>query len=458
VSAPVKALRRRAAALVALVGYAAALAVLLVALLDDVFALLGAWIAALVAAGAGFATLIQRGARRVLATGVAIVAAIAVVVILLAASAILEIVLVVVLFVAAALTARYALSADPAALRERPPPGRRVTSPPRHAVLLMNPKSGGGKVERFRLVDEARRRGIEPVVLGPDDDLEQLARDAVAGGADVLGMAGGDGSQALVASIAIEHDLPFVCVPAGTRNHLALDLGVDRNDVAGALDAYADGYERRMDLGRVAGRIFVNNVSLGVYARIVQSDAYRDDKVGTVTDMLPDLLGPDAPPFDLSYDSPDGTAPGSADLMLVSNNRYRLDRLGGMGSRPRLDAGRLGIVVMTVRSAADLAQLVACESAGRISAYKGWKEWEATELEVRSSTSIEAGVDGEALRFDSPLRFEILPGALRVRVAPHHPGYSPAAVAETVQRRGIRRLVSVAAGREAGLPPDAAAR
>jgi diacylglycerol kinase family enzyme len=444
-------LRRRAAAIVALAGYAAALAVLLVALLDDVFALLGAWLAALVAAGAGFASLIQRGARRVIATVIAVVAAVAVIVIMLVADAILEIVLVVALFVAAALTARYALSADPNALRDRPPPGERVTSTPRHAVLLMNPKSGGGKVERFQLVDEARRRGIEPVVLGPDDDLEQLARDAVAGGADVLGMAGGDGSQALVASIAIERDLPFVCVPAGTRNHLALDLGVDRDDVAGALDAFADGYERPIDLGRVAGRIFVNNVSLGVYARIVQSDEYRDDKVGTVTAMLPELLGPDAPPFDLSYDSPDGAAPGTADLMLVSNNRYRLDRLAGVGSRPRLDAGRLAIVVMTVRSAADLAQLVACESAGRVSAYKGWKEWEATRLEVRSSAPIEAGVDGEALRFDSPLRFEILPEALRVRVAPHHPGYSPAAVAETVQRRGIRRLVAVAAGRESGL-------
>jgi diacylglycerol kinase family enzyme len=450
-------LRRRAAAIVALVGYAAALAVLLFALLDDVFALLGAWVAALLAAGAGFASLVQRGARRVIATAIAVVAAISVLVVLLLADAILEIAVVVALFVGAVLTALYAMSADPRALRDRPPPGERVTSPPRHAVLLMNPKSGGGKVEQFHLVDEARRRGIEPVVLGPDDDLEQLARDAVAGGTDVLGMAGGDGSQALVASIAIEHDLPFVCVPAGTRNHLALDLGVDRNDVAGALDAFADGYERRIDLGRVAGRVFVNNVSLGVYARIVQSDAYRDDKVGTMTEMLPELLGPDAPPFDLSYDSPDGAAPGSADLMLVSNNRYQLSRLGGMGSRPRLDTGRLGIVVMTVRSAADLAQLIACESAGRLSAYKGWKEWEATELEVRSSAPIEAGVDGEALRFDSPLRFEILPGALRVRVAPHHPGFSPAAVAETVQRRGIRRLVGVAAGREAGLRHDGGA-
>src|SRR6185312_8807092 len=100
--------------------------------------------------------------------------------------------------------------------------------PPRRAVLFYNPKSGGGKAERFRLADEARARGIEPVELRLDDDLTRLVRDAVAGGADGLAMAGGDGSQAIVAAIAAEHDLPYACVPAGTRNHFALDLGVDR--------------------------------------------------------------------------------------------------------------------------------------------------------------------------------------------------------------------------------------
>ena len=314
----------------------------------------------------------------------------------------------------------------------------------------MNPKSGGGKVDKFHLVEECSRRGIDSVVLGPGDDLEQLARAAVAGGADVIGMAGGDGSQALVASIAIEHDLPYVCVPAGTRNHLALDLGVDRADVVGSLDAFSDGYERRVDLARCGGRVFVNNVSLGVYARIVQSDAYRDNKLGTVAEMLPQLLGPDSHGFDLQYTGPDGNRHEEADLMLVSNNRYQLDRIGGFGSRARMDTGKLGVVVVKVRTAADVAELVAAQTAGTVSRYRGWREWETDAFEVRSGESIEAGVDGEALHFDSPLRFEILPGALRVRVAPHHPGYSPAALAESVRRNAIRRLVGVAVGRDPG--------
>src|SRR5206468_2305338 len=104
---------------------------------------------------------------------------------------------------------------------------------------------------------------VRTVLFGPGDDLRALTEHAVAQGADVLGVAGGDGSQALVADVARSHDLAFVCIPAGTRNHFALDLGLDRRDVAGALDAFEDAVERRIDLASVGGRVFVNNASLG---------------------------------------------------------------------------------------------------------------------------------------------------------------------------------------------------
>ena len=139
--------------------------------------------------------------------------------------------------------------------------------PPSHPVLFVNPRSGGGKATELGLAEEAEKRGIEAVELQPGDDLEQLVREAVGRGANGLAMAGGDGSQALVAAIAAEHDLPYACIPAGTRNHFALDLGVDRDDVVGALDAFVDGGERLVDLAEVNGRVFVNNASLGVYAR-----------------------------------------------------------------------------------------------------------------------------------------------------------------------------------------------
>src|SRR5207245_7356056 len=147
---------------------------------------------------------------------------------------------------------------------------------------------------------------IEAIELTREDDLEQLVRAAVAQGADALAMAGGDGSQAVVAKVAAELDLPYACIPAGTRNHFALDLGVDRNDVVGALDAFVDGGERQVDLAEVNGQVFVNNVSLGLYADAVQRPGYRDAKLHTLLDTVPDVLGPQSKPSGLSWHSANG--------------------------------------------------------------------------------------------------------------------------------------------------------
>ena len=163
------------------------------------------------------------------------------------------------------------------------------------------------------------------------DDLASLAVAAVSSGADVIGMAGGDGSQAIVAAVASRHDIAYVCIPAGTRNHFALDIGVDREDVIGALDAYHHGSERRIDLAQVNGRVFVNNASIGFYGKVVQSPEYRDAKLRTVIEMLPDLLGPGAVPFDLRFSDPGGAKYETAQLVMVSNNRYQLDPLGATG-------------------------------------------------------------------------------------------------------------------------------
>lgn len=244
--------------------------------------------------------------------------------------------------------------------------------PAQHPLVLMNPKSGGGRVERFGLLEEARKRGIEPIVLGPGDDLLGLAERAVQDGADVIGMAGGDGSQAIVASVAADHHLGFVCIAAGTRNHLALDLGVDRDDVVGALDAFGEAREANIDLADVNGQVFVNNVSLGVYAEIVRCDAYREAKAETVSLMLPELLGPKAKPFDLRFQRPDGRPVDRVQMALISNGAYVLDRLGAIGMRPRLNAGQLGVVAVRVGGASDATAFLALEAAGQVRRFRGW--------------------------------------------------------------------------------------
>jgi diacylglycerol kinase family enzyme len=344
--------------------------------------------------------------------------------------------------------ARYAVRTHPESAhsvhrRSRP------ALPAQMGVLIINPKSGGGKAERFRLVEEAAKRKIEPLLLGPDDDLCDLARRAVADGADVLGMAGGDGSQALVAGIAMEHDVVHVCIPSGTRNHFALDLGLDRDDVVGALDAFVDGVERRIDLAQLNGRVFVNNASLGIYAHVVQSDAYRDAKLGTWRQMLPEIMGKNAVCCDLVFDVPHGTDWQDASLVIVSNNPYQLRRFRGAGTRPQLDTGLLGIFATRARGAGAVAKLVTLGTIAQHRRFGGVRQWSSLEFEVRAGAPVAVGLDGEALLLVPPLRFRSLPGALRVRVPRHSTGVSPAWGSVPLTRRNLGALVRIAAGRPA---------
>jgi diacylglycerol kinase family enzyme len=345
------------------------------------------------------------------------------------------------------LAARHALRRTDQALRadaRRLPRARQ----PEHPVLIMNPKSGGGKVERFHLVAECRQRGIEPVLLQPGDDLRELAEDAVRRGADVLGMAGGDGSQALVASVAARAGLDYVCVPAGTRNHFALDLGLDRADVVGALDAYADARERYIDLAEVNGRTFVNNASLGLYAQVVQAPEYRDAKLRTAAAVLPDLLGPAAQPLDLCFTGPGGVQQHTAHLILVSNNPYQLVPTGGgLGTRERIDRGVLGLVTVTITDAAQASRFLALQAAGQARRFSGWAEWAAPRFEIRSDAPVAVGVDGEALVLDPPLIFTSRPAALRVRLSRRSLRRSPAArTVQVLSASTVTGLARVAAG------------
>jgi diacylglycerol kinase family enzyme len=427
-------------ALAAAAGVVAALAVLL---WDGFVALLAALAALVIAAAAAWVALSRGGVARLSAfviAGLALAGGAAALVLLGALDDLIVFAAASVIFaVAARMALQHAARADVAST------GRAAGLGGSSRVLLLNPKSGGGKVAQFDLVNAAKRRGIECVVLEPGDDLQALARDA-ARSAEVIGMAGGDGSQALVAQVAMERDVGFVCIPAGTRNHLALDLGLDHNDVVGALEAFSGEVERRVDLGFLGERVFVNNVSLGVYAEIVRSPAYREAKLATTQELLPELLGPRGKPFDLRFRGPDGNERTTAQLLLVSNNPYILDRLAGIGSRPRLDTGLLGIVAVEIPHAAAAAKLVSLHAVGQVRRFEGWRQWTAETFEVRSTRSMAAGVDGEALELDPPLRFRVVPGALRVHLPPAAPGLSPAALSPGITRSSVRALWDIATG------------
>jgi diacylglycerol kinase family enzyme len=288
---------------------------------------------------------------------------------------------------------------------------------PQRPFLIMNPRSGGGKVARFGLKDKAEAMGAQVALLeGPGTvDVAAVARQAVADGADLLGVAGGDGTQALVAGIAAEHDLPFLVISAGTRNHFALDLGLDRDDPATCLDALTDGEELHVDLGTIGGRTFVNNASFGAYAEVVRSPAYRDDKRGTTLQLLPDLLNGHQGAHLSARAGGDGI--DNPQALLISNDPYAMSDVAGLGRRPRLDAGLLGVVAVRVDSARQAVQLM------RRGHGNGLTTLTAAEVTVDADVpEIPVGIDGETIMMPAPVRCAIRPAALRVVVPRQRPG------------------------------------
>jgi diacylglycerol kinase family enzyme len=294
--------------------------------------------------------------------------------------------------------------------RQTPRSGWRSVAAPRRPLLVVNPRSGDGRAARARIAELAREQGIHTLVLSPEASVAELVSDAVASGADALGMAGGDGSLALVATAALEHRLPFICVPAGTRNHFALDLGIDRRDLVGALGAFTDGLEREIDVGTVNGRLFLNNVSLGIYGDAVRQPAYRQAKLRTVLETARAVLGSSSPAPPLQLIDDRGEQHRHPAVVLVSNNPYALEPPPVAATRPNLDGAQLGILVLDAPGDGPNPPV---------------RAWSAPALEIRASAPVHAGIDGEAVDLDPLLRFAIRPAALRVRISSRHPGVSP---------------------------------
>ena len=236
--------------------------------------------------------------------------------------------------------------------------------------------------------------------FGPDRSLAPAVDGAVAAGADALAVAGGDGSLAAVAQAALAHDLPFVCIPAGTRNHFARDLGLDPADPIAALDALSDGVEGLIDVGEVNGRVFLNNVSLGIYAEAIRDAGYRDAKIRTLLETARPVLGPATEISALKLVDDLGVDHGDPAIVLVSNNPYAPGGPLTRGGRPTLSGGQLGVIVIDR------------PAAGR---RPPGRAWSSASLRIDGSAEVHAGIDGEAVELSAPLEFAVRPAALRVR-------------------------------------------
>ena len=164
--------------------------------------------------------------------------------------------------------------------------------------------------------------------------------DAVSAGADGLAAAGGDGTQAIVATAAAEHGLPFACIPAGTRNHFALDLGVDRDDVVGPSTPSSTAASTSSTSARSTAGSLSTTSRWGCTPRRCRARATATPRSAPCSTPCLPSSAPPAPSSTCNGPSPDGTVHASAATILVSNNPYRLGHAVGSGTRPRIDAGQ----------------------------------------------------------------------------------------------------------------------
>jgi diacylglycerol kinase family enzyme len=279
-------------------------------------------------------------------------------------------------------------------------PVARVSS--KHPVLIINPGSGGGKAKKIGLASAATALGIETIVRKKGEKIPALANSAVDRGADHLLIAGGDGSQARVAQVAIDRDVAFSCVPSGTRNHLAMDLGLDRSDPKKALSAAFDGVEFKVDVGRIAKRLFVNNVSFGIYADAIADPDYREHKAKSIADAA--AASAEHPEKGLSVTAPDGTVHDNIGMLLASNNPYQYIGAPDFAGRAALDTGLVGVIVAD-RSADGPSAI----SRGEI------KEWTTPKLTIESAQKkVPVGIDGSLHKVKAPIDVEIDHAALSV--------------------------------------------
>lgn len=306
----------------------------------------------------------------------------------------------------------------------------RQTAHFQHPVLIINPKSGNGRAVKAHVDTVAANMGVEVFFTKKDEKVEVTANRAIQEGADVLGISGGDGSIGAVAKVALKHDLPIVVLPGGTKCHFARDIGLDPKKIIDSLAAFS-GVERRVDAAEINDRIFLNNVSLGLYADIVDHPDYRNHKLRVSWDVMHSIVSGKRDLYDLQFRKGSRRFKRAAEV-LVGVNRYDMVDIFELGHREHLDEGVLQITVVAELNDKLVKNLISRVRVDKLRASAGENgliQWTDQSLTLSNSLGvIIAGVDGEREKYMSPVKIRVLPKVLRVYVPAEgirHRPYNP---------------------------------
>jgi diacylglycerol kinase family enzyme len=271
------------------------------------------------------------------------------------------------------------------------------------------------------------------IAIVPGDQLASAAQDAVASGVDAVVAGGGDGTVSAVAGALAGSGVPLGVLPLGTLNHFAKDNGIPL-DLAGAASVIADGCEAALDVARVNGRVFVNNSSLGVYARALINRDVKRDRLGmskwAAMAWAVWKVFRRSPLLRVHMVTEGESLRLRTPLVFVGNNQYDLD-LFRVGTRKCLDQGVLSLYIATTGSRWGMLKLGVRAALGRLEQSRDFETRCVSSVRIGTRRSrVHVSLDGEVIAMDAPLKYEIWPGALKVLVPRERECEAPRSVVE----------------------------
>lgn len=283
----------------------------------------------------------------------------------------------------------------------------------------MRNRHSGSAPDRGTLERALRSGGIAADIVEVHDIAVSSGwLDRIAGECDVLAAAGGDGTVSTVAAAAVRSGKTLAIIPTGTLNHFARDSGVP-TDLCEAIAVLGYGRERAFDVGVVNGHIFLNNVSLGSYPRMVHErdgleENGRSRTVATAVAVARTWWHLRKLTATLDIDGQQMLR--RSPFIVVGNGSYVLSGLS-LGKRDQIADGRLSLYVAPSTGRIGALSLPFRALAGRLERYERFETFCADRITASFRHGrIETGIDGEVRILESPLNFEVRRGALRVLV------------------------------------------
>jgi YegS/Rv2252/BmrU family lipid kinase len=281
--------------------------------------------------------------------------------------------------------------------------------------------TGAAGVARLDAVNRAfLSHGVNAAVASVSRDrLPHALSDAARSKADVLVVGGGDGTLNEGARVAIAHSRTFGVLPLGTRNHFARDAGIPTK-IEEAVATIVAGHTMQVDVGEVNGRIFLNNSSIGLYPQAV---AERDElrhrhgggKAAAMWTACIQVLRR-FPLLDATLEAAGETTRVRTPFVFVGNNRYDMNLLT-LGQRATLRKGELGVYLTRNTNRLGVLRLAFRALVGRMRQDRDFQYFTTPEIEIRTrKRSVRVSLDGEVADMQSPIRYSMRPGALRLLV------------------------------------------